>query len=51
MANFDKLRGDNLESFITDTIVGLKAVKREAREAVKELKELEKTLNEADTDD
>lgn len=49
MANFDKLRAKETEEFITKAIIGLKAINRESREAIKRLKELEAEIKVGDS--
>lgn len=44
MANLYKLRVKETEDFITKAIVGLKAINRESREAIKSLRELESEI-------
>lgn len=41
MANFSELREKETEEFISKTLTGLKAIKREVRQAIISLKELE----------
>lgn len=48
MANLHKLRGKDLEKFITSTLKGLKAIRRETREAIKDLNEVKNSVKDSD---
>lgn len=49
MANLKELRGKETEDFITESITGLKTVRRLAQEAIKDLRELEREIKEGDS--
>lgn len=49
MANLEKLRGKETINLISESITGLKAVRRLAQESIKELKELEKEVEKGDS--
>lgn len=51
MTNFNELCAKNTEEFISKTLVGLKAIKREASKAIKEIKEYEECICGGESDE
>lgn len=49
MANLEKLRGKETNEFISETIAGLKAIRRLSQEATKDLRELEREIEKGDS--
>lgn len=49
MANLNELREKETEEFITNTLVGLKAIKRETREVIRNLKDIETSIKRGDS--